>query len=178
MDTKKLARIPPGGGHKILGRDAAPHESGPGYEYVHSTVDDHSRLAYSEIHADERTETCAAFLRRAVAFYAAHGIRVERLLTDNAKMYRCSHVFRATAAELGLKQRFTRPRRPQTNGKAERYNRTLLEDWAYVRLYRSNRDRRRLLSAWLHRYNHHRSHTALKAEPPISRVNNLAGNYN
>ena len=87
-------------------------------------------------------------------------------------------ILASSAAELGLKQRFTRPRRPQTNGKVERYNRTLLEEWAYVRLYRSNGDRRRLLSTWLHRYNHHRSHIALKGEPPISRVNNLAGNYN
>jgi Integrase core domain len=118
-----------------------------------------------------------SFLGRAVAFDAAHGIRVERLLTDDAKMYRCSYVFRATGRN-SLKQRFSRPRRLQTNGKVERHNRTLLEEWAYVRLCRSNGDRRRLLSAWLHRYNHHRSHTPLKGKAPISRINNLAENYN
>lgn len=177
MDTKKLARIPQGGGHKMLG-DAARRSSGKGYEYIHSAVDDHTRLAYSEILADERSETTASFLLRATDFYAAHGIRVEALLTDNAWTYRSAHVFRATAERLGIHQLFTRPRRPQTNGKVERYNRTFLEEWAYVRLYRSNAERTRLLPAWLHRYNYHRSHTALGGLPPIARVNNLSGNYN
>ena len=177
MDVKKLARIPQGGGHRKLGRDAAPHASGMGYEYVHSLVDDHSRLAFSEILPNEKAETCAAFLARSVAFFAGYGIEFKELMTDNAKMYRYSQVFRETAAQFGIKQIFTRPRRPQTNGKVERYNRTFLNEWAYVRLYRSNAERARLLPAWLHRYNHHRSHTALGGLPPVSRVNNVPGNY-
>jgi transposase InsO family protein len=177
MDTKKLARVPRGGGHRLLGRENAPHDTGAGYEYVHSAVDDHSRLAYSEILPDERAETCAAFLRRTVEFFAGYGVTVERLLTDNAKAYRYAHVFRETAEQLGVQQRFIRVRRPQTNGKVERYNRTFLDEWAYVRLYRSNAQRARLLPGWLHRYNHHRSHTALGGRPPVSRVNNLRGSY-
>jgi transposase InsO family protein len=177
MDTKKLARIPTGGGHRMLGRDNAPHHSGAGYEYVHSLVDDHSRLAYSEIHDDETAETCALFLEHAAAWFAARGIHFTELMTDNALMYRRARVFRDTAARLGIQQIFTRPRRPQTNGKAERYHRTFLDEWAYVRLYRSNSERKRLLPVWLHRYNYHRSHTALGGLPPISRVNNLPENY-
>jgi transposase InsO family protein len=177
MDTKKLARVPSGGGHRLLGRDEAPQHTGGGYEYVHSAVDDHSRLAYSEILRDERAETCAAFLRRTVEFFAGYGVIVERLLTDNAKAYRDALVFREAADQLGIQQRFIRVRRPQTNGKVERYNRTFLDEWAYVRLYRSNAERARLLPTWLHRYNHHRSHTALGGRPPVSRVNNLRGSY-
>jgi transposase InsO family protein len=177
MDTKKLARIPQGGGHRMLGEAARRHR-GSGYEYIHSAVDDHTRLAYSEILADEQGATTAGFLVRATQFFAGHGIRVEALLTDNAWTYRKAHVFRATAEQLNIHQLFIRPRRPQTNGKVERYNRTFLEEWAYVRLYRSNAERTRLLPAWLHRYNYHRSHTALGGLPPIARVNNLSGNYN
>ena len=176
VDTKKLARIPQGGGHRMLGDAARNHLSG-GYEYIHSAVDDHTRLAYSEILPDERAETTAGFLVRATNFYTLHGIRVEALLTDNAWTYRTSHAFRDAAERLGIRQLFTHPRRPQTNGKVERYNRTFLEEWAYVRLYRSNAERARLLPAWLHRYNYHRSHTALGGLPPIARVNNLPGNY-
>jgi len=177
VDTKKLARIPPGGGHRKLGRDAAPSHTGCGYEYVHSAVDDHSRLAYSELLPDEKAASCAAFLGRAATYFRARGIVIQRLLTDNARMYRDSAVFRSTCSDLGIEQRFIRPRRPQTNGKVERYNRTFLDEWAYVRLYRSNSQRARLLSRWLHAYNYHRSHTALGGHPPISRVNNLCGNY-
>lgn len=177
MDTKKLAKIPRGGGHRMLGRELGPHDTGVGYEYVHSLLDDHSRLAYSEIHDDEKAETCTAFLIRAAAWFALRGIRFRELITDNARMYRDSHLFRAAARDLGIRQIFTRPRRPQTNGKVERYHRTFLDEWAYVRLYRSNAERRRLLAVWLHRYNYHRSHTALRGLPPIARVNNLSGNY-
>lgn len=176
LDTKKLAKIPQGGGHRMLGDSARRHRGG-GYEYIHSAVDDHTRLAYSEILADERAETGAGFLVRATRFFGAHGIRVEALLTDNAWAYRHAHVFRATAEQLSIRQLFIRPRRPQTNGKVERYHRTFLEEWAYVRLYRSNAERARLLPAWQHRYNYHRSHTALGGRPPVSRVNNLSGNY-
>lgn len=179
VDVKKLGRIPPGGGHRVVGRAARPGagRSAMGYDFIHACVDDHSRLAYAEIHADERGDTCAAFLRRAGAFFAEHGIQVERVLTDNARNYRVSQAFRAAVHSLGATQRFTRFYRPQTNGKVERFNRTLLEEWAYVRPYASNAERAALLPEWLHLYNHHRSHTALGGRSPVERVNNLPGNY-
>lgn len=179
VDVKKLARIPSGGGHRVLGRAAAPHshKTGAGYDFVHAAVDDHTRLAYAEIHPDETSATCAAFLSRAGAFFAELGIAIREVMTDNAFAYRHGLAFRTVALELGARQIFTRPYRPQTNGKAERFNRTLLEEWAYVRPYRSNATRSALLTGWLHRYNHHRSHTALGGRSPIERVNNLPGNY-
>ena len=180
VDVKKLGRIPPGGGHRVHGRSTetrARKRVPLGYDYVHACVDDHSRVAYAEICLDEQGETCAAFLRRAGAFFASHGVRIERVLTDNAKNYRLSTAFQAAVADLGASQRFTRPYRPQTNGKAERFNRTLLEEWAYVRPYNSNGERAALLPDWLHAYNHHRSHTALGGRSPIERVNHLPGNY-
>jgi transposase InsO family protein len=177
VDVKKLGRIPPGGGWRALGRQPGLHHVGAGYDYVHSAVDDHSRLAYSEVHANERSDTCAGFLVRSTQFFAAHGVVVERVMTDNALAYRRAHAFREAAQLLGIRQVFTRSHRPQTNGKVERFNRTLLEEWAYVRPYRSNEQRVHLLDGWLHRYNHHRSHTALGGLPPIARVNNLSGNY-
>jgi len=140
-------------------------------------VDDHSRLAYSEICSDERGPTAAAFWTRATAFFAAHGIAVQRVLADNAFAYRNSIAFHAVA-ESGAVQRFIQPRRPQTNGKVERFNRTLLEEWAYVRPYTSNQRRTKALTTWLHIYNHHRAHTSLGLLPPISRVNNVSGHYN
>jgi transposase InsO family protein len=178
IDVKKLGRIPAGGGHRVHGRGhGTPDHTGLGYDFIHACVDDHSRLAYAEIQADERGATCADFLRRAAAAFAVHGIKIERILTDNAKTYRTSMAFKAAVAELGVQQRFTRPYRPQTNGKAERFNRTLLDEWAYVRPYSSNVERSALLTAWLHSYNHHRSHTALGGRSPVERVNNLPGNY-
>jgi hypothetical protein len=178
IDVKKLGRIPPGGGWRALGRlPGLAHGSGKGYDYVHSAVDDHSRLAYSEIHANERADTCAGFLLRSNQFFAAHGVAMERVMTDNAMAYRRAHAFREAAQLLGLRQVFTRSHRPQTNGKVERFNRTLLEEWAYVRPYVTNEQRTGLLEGWLHMYNHHRSHTALGGLPPIARVNNLSGNY-
>lgn len=179
VDVKKLGRIPPGGGHKVHGREARPDRKRErlGYDFIHSCVDDHSRLAYSEILADEQGETCAGFLLRAGAFFAAHGVAVERVLTDNAFAYRHSKAFRAAVSHLGARQVFTRPHRPQTNGKVERFNRILLEEWAYVRPYAGNGQRARLLPGWLHLYNHHRSHTALGGRSPIERVNNLPGRY-
>jgi transposase InsO family protein len=176
VDVKKLGRIPPGGGWRIHGR--LGHASkGVGYDYIHSAVDDHSRLAYSEICSDERGPTAAAFWVRATAFFAAHHIAVQRVLTDNAWVYRHSKVFRAAVLESGAVQRFTQPRRPQTNGKVERFNRTLLEEWAYVRPYSSNQRRTKALTTWLHIYNHHRAHTSLGQLPPISRLNNVSGHY-
>jgi transposase InsO family protein len=177
VDVKKLGRIPPGGGWRALGRQPGLHNVWVGYDYVHSAVDDHSRLAYSEIHTNERADTCAAFLVRSRQFFTAHGANVERVMTDNAMAYRRAHAFREAAALLGIRQVFTRSHRPQTNGKVERFNRTLLEEWAYIRPYTSNQERSGLLEAWLHLYNHHRSHTALGGLPPVARLNNLSGNY-
>ncbi|MFF2514556.1 integrase core domain-containing protein, partial [Streptomyces sp. NPDC058086] len=149
-----------------------------GFDYVHSAVDDHSRLAYSEVHADEKAATCAGFLRRAAAFFHAAGIdRIERILTDNAWPYRKSFAWQQALADLDATGKLTRAYRPQTNGKVERFNRTLLDEWAYLRPYTSNDERTAALKDFLHTYNHHRCHTALGGQPPISRVNNAAGQY-
>ncbi|MEU6815524.1 IS481 family transposase [Streptomyces sp. NPDC046860] len=179
VDVKKLGRIPDGGGHKVLGRQAGrATRSGMGFDYIPSAVDDHTRLAYSEVHGDEKAATCAAFLRRAAAFFTAHGIdRVERVLTDNAWPYRKSFAWQQALADLGARGKLTRAYRPQTNGKVERFNRTLLDEWAYLRPYTSNDERTAALADFLHTYNHHRCHTALDGHPPISRVNNAADQY-
>ncbi|MEW2190012.1 IS481 family transposase [Streptomyces microflavus] len=180
IDVKKLGRIPDGGGHKTLGRQAGrATRSNMGFDYIHSAVDDHSRLAYSEIHPDEKVATCAGFLTRAAAFFHRQGIpRVERVLTDNAWAYRKGLAWKNVLADLGATGKLTRAYRPQTNGKVERFNRTLLEEWAYIRPYTSNTERAEALTDFLHTYNHHRCHTALGGQPPISRVNNPAGQYN
>jgi transposase InsO family protein len=181
IDVKKLGRIPPGGGHRVLGRSAATWRlsarSNGGYDFVHAAIDDHSRLAYVEVHADERGTTCAAFLRRSQAFYAALGIRVRRVMTDNAKNYVLSQAFQDALAEMGARHVRIAPYHPQTNGKVERFNRILLEEWAYCRPYSDNQARLDLLPGWLHMYNHHRSHTALGGLPPIARVNNVPEKY-
>ncbi|WP_420081517.1 IS481 family transposase [Streptomyces sp. JL4002] len=179
VDVKKLGRIPDGGGHKVLGRQAGrARKTGVGYDYVHSAVDDHTRLAYSEIHTDEKADTCAGFLRRAAAFYAGHGIdRIERVLTDNAWAYRKAKAWKTALTDLGAAGKLTRAYRPQTNGKVERFNRTLADEWAYLQPYTSNDERTEALADFLHTYNHHRCHTALGGHPPISRVNNAAGQY-
>ena len=170
VDVKKLGRIPPGGGWRVHGRAAAEHHSKNrvGYDYVHSAIDAYSRLAYSEILDDERGPTCAAFWTRAHAFFAAHAITVNAVLTDNARNYLGKDF---TAALAGIEHRRIRFRRPQTNGKVERFNRTLLDEWAYARVYTSNSQRHRALDRWLHLYNHHRGHTALNGQPPIARTN-------
>ena len=181
VDIKKLGRIPDGGGWKVLGRQAGKknnHGHGAtrtGFGFIHSAVDDHSRLAYSEILGDERKETAAAFWCRAVEWFAAHGIEIGEVLTDNGPCYR-SDLF--AEALGGAIHRRTRPYRPQTNGKVERFNRTLLEEWAYVRPYPSETERAAAFGDFLHLYNHHRCHTALGGKPPISRVNDLSGHYN
>lgn len=170
VDVKKLGRIPPGGGWRMRGRENVPDSSTTrvGYDYVHSAIDAHTRLAFSEIHADERGPTCAGFWGRAEAFFAQHNIRIEAVLSDNAKNY----LGKDFTAALGLiEHRRIRPRRPQTNGKVERFNRTLLDEWAYVRLYRSNAERTRALDRFLHTYNHHRGHTSLGGRSPISATN-------
>ncbi|MFH8395752.1 IS481 family transposase [Streptomyces sp. NPDC018036] len=178
VDIKKLGNIPDGGGHKTLGRQAGRKtRSNVGYSYIHTAVDDHSRLAYSEIHTDEKKETATAFWTRAQAFFTSCGITVERVLTDNGACYK-SHAWRDVLAAAGITHKRTRPYRPQTNGKVERLNRTLLEEWAYARPYRSETERREAFPQWLHTYNHHRGHTALAGKPPASRVPNLTGQYN
>ncbi|MEU0436025.1 IS481 family transposase [Streptomyces sp. NPDC006290] len=178
VDIKKLGNIPDGGGHKTLGRQAGRKtRSNVGHSYIHTAVDDHSRLAYSEILTDEKKETAAAFWTRAQAFFTSCGITVERVLTDNGACYK-SHAWRDVLAAAGITHKRTRPYRPQTNGKVERLNRTLLDEWAYARPYRSEQERREAFPGWLHTYNHHRGHTALAGKPPASRVPNLTGQYN
>ncbi len=177
VDIKKLGKIPDGGGWKKLGRAVGNRNARMGrvgYGYIHSAVDDHSRLAYSEILGDERKDTAAGFWKRAVAWFADHGMQVEEVLTDNGACYR-SIPFAEALGEA--KHRRTRPYRPQTNGKVERFNRTMLEEWAYVRTYASEAERVEAFGLFLHLYNHHRSHTALGGKAPISRVNDLAGQY-
>jgi transposase InsO family protein len=183
VDVKKLGRIPDGGGWRVHGRKAAraarpQSRHTTGYDYIHSAVDDHTRLAYSEIHPDEKATTCAAFLRRAAAHFATLGIdRIERVLTDNAWSYRKSRLWKQALTDLGAVGKRTRIYRPQTNGKVERFNRTLLDEWAYLRPYATNGQRTAALADFLHNYNHHRCHTALGGKPPISRVNNAPGQY-
>jgi transposase InsO family protein len=176
LDVKKLGRIPDGGGWRVHGRAARPHRHrGRGYWFLHTALDDHSRLAYSELLTDERQETAAAFWSRAHAYFADRGIAVHRVLTDNGSCYR-SRVFRDALGAIAHKR--TRPYRPQTNGKVERFHRTLLEEWAYAVAYASDSDRAKTYADWLHRYNHHRGHTALGGRPPASRVTNLSGQNN
>ncbi|OEU85403.1 transposase [Streptomyces abyssalis] len=179
VDVKKLGRIPDGGGWRVHGRaESRLTKTGVGFDYIHSAVDDHSRLAYSEVHTDEKAATCAGFLYRAAAHFAHHGIRrIERVLTDNAWSYRKSSLFQQALTDLGATGKRTRAYRPQTNGKVERFNRTLLDEWAYQQPYASNAERTAALDSFLHTYNHHRCHTALGGQPPISRVNNASGQY-
>jgi transposase InsO family protein len=180
VDIKKLGRLRAGGGWRALGREApmrAKKRTRVGYEYVHSAVDDHTRLAYSEILPDERGTSCAAFLERAIRFYREHNITVERVLTDNAMAYRHSTDFHTVLDEHGIGHRLIRPYRPQTNGKVERYNRTLLDEWAYASAFRSGEEREAALTTWLNEYNYHRPHHSLAGKPPASRVNNLPGHY-
>ncbi|MFJ2924877.1 integrase core domain-containing protein, partial [Streptomyces massasporeus] len=179
VDVKKLGRIPDGGGWRLHSRAERPNRHRTtGFDYIHSAVDDHTRIAYSEVHRDEKGTTCAGFLHRAAAFFARHGItRIERVMTDNAFAYRRSTAFQQALADLGATGKRTRAYRPQTNGKVERFNRTLLDEWAYQRPYTSNDERTAALTDFLHTYNHHRCHTALGGHPPISRVNNAPGQY-
>ena len=176
VDVKKLGRIPPGGGWRAHGRENLLRQprAKVGYDYVHSAIDAHSRLAFSEILTNEKGPTCAGFWKRAHQFFDAHGITIEAVLSDNAKNYLGKDF---TAALDGIEHRRIRPRRPQTNGKVERFNRTLLDEWAYARTYTSNSQRIRALDRFLHTYNHHRGHTALGGDPPITHATNLAGQH-
>jgi len=185
IDIKKLGRFQTAGkraGYRTTGagrprrRDAHGHDRGiSGWEYVHVAVDDYSRLAYAEVLADERASTAIGFLKRALAFFARYGITVERILTDNGPAYRAT-VHALACAQLGLRHLRTRPRRPQTNGKAERFIRTLLNGWAYGPIYHSSSQRTHALDGWLWHYNHQRRHSALSRQPPVSRTN-LLGSY-
>ena len=175
MDVKKVGRIPDGGGWKAHGRrmgsTGAQKRARIGYDYVHSLVDDHSRLAYSEILTDEKGPTCAGFLSRAAAYFADHGIdHIERVLTDNHWSYRRSVDVGAVIADLGAKHKFIRPHCPWQNGKVERFNRTLQVEWAYRQVFLSNDDRCAALAPWLEHYNTRRRHTALGGHPPVTRL--------
>ena len=176
VDVKKLGCIPDGGGWRFRGQVTGKRNKQrkpAGYAYLHHAVDDHSRLAYSEIHADEKKETATAFWRRAEDYFNSCGITVRAVLTDNGAAYRSK--LWADALSAGIKHRRTRPYRPQTNGKVERFNRTLLEEWAYASEYRSEAERAAVYPRWLHHYNHHRGHTALSGKTPADRVPNLSG---
>ncbi len=173
MDVKKLARIPDGGGWRAHGRAATvDHRHKPvptGFDYVHSLIDDHSRLAYAEILPDEKGATCAGFLARAAAYFAGHGIpRIERVMTDNAWAYRWS--LREVITALGARQKFIRPHCPWQNGKVERLNRTLATEWAYRQAFTSNAERAAALAPWIEHYNTQRRHSALGGLSPISRL--------
>jgi transposase InsO family protein len=190
VDVKKLGNIPDGGGWRFTGRTQGQRnrtstptsqrgkagDKNYGHAYIHTVIDDHSRVAYAEIHDDEAAATAAAVLRRAVAWYAERGVTTRRVLSDNGGAYR-SHLWRDTCTELGITPKRTRPYRPQTNGKIERFHRTMAADWAFRRLYLSESSRRKALPAWLHEYNHHRLHTAIGKVPPITRLTNVPGHY-
>ena len=170
IDVKKLGRVPDGGGWRLHGRCEQARGRGIGYDYLHVAVDDHSRVAYIEALPDERDATCAGFLHRAVAWFRERGVRVLRILTDNAKVYRVGGHWRAVCVALGLRRRFTKPGCPWTNGKAERLNRTLLTEFAYAQPWLSNTDRLAALDSWIHHYNTRRAHSALGGRPPITRL--------
>ncbi|WP_460605523.1 IS481 family transposase [Jatrophihabitans fulvus] len=174
VDVKKLGKIPTGGGWRLHCREATVAHKHKrvkiGYDFVHTAIDDHTRLAYSEIHNDEKDATAAGFLHRALAWFAAHGITVVRVLTDNALVYRHGTEWGAVCTAWQLRRRFTKPGCPWTNGKAERFNRTLLQEWAYARPWTSNQLRRRGLDRFLRYYTTRRGHSALGGRPPISRL--------
>jgi transposase InsO family protein len=182
LDVKKLGRIPVGGGHRLLGRPSQSQYKARqplrGHDFLHVAVDDASRLAFVQARADQRAESCAAFLLAAADFYAQRGIHIERVLTDRAPNYVISSRFRAAVTQLGARHKMTRPYRPQTNGKAERFIRTMLQEWAYAKLYVTNQARLDALPVWLDFYNGQRSHTALGGLAPSQWVvNKASGNY-
>jgi transposase InsO family protein len=190
VDVKKLGNIPDRGGWRFVGRaqgrrnrfatagkPRTQHRNPKiGTAFVHTVLDDHSRVAYAEIHDDETAATAISVLRRAVAWFADRGVTVERVLSDNGSAYR-SHAWRDACTALGITPKHTRPYRPQTNGKIERFHRTLANGWAFARMFPNESARRNALPAWLHEYNHHRPHTALGTHPPISRLTNLSDQY-
>jgi transposase InsO family protein len=192
VDVKKLGKIPDGGGWRYLGRQEAKKNRAAtaartgarnrngalvGTCYLHTVIDDHSRVAYVEARDDEKKETAAEVLKNAVAWFAEHGVVVQRVLSDNGSCYR-SKLWQQTCADLGITHKRTRPYRPQTNGKIERFHRTLAEGWAFKKFYTSESARLAALPAWIHQYNHHRPHSAIGKRSPITRLNNLAGHHN
>lgn len=175
IDSKKLGRID-GIGHRISGDRRGCRARGAGWEALHVAIDDASRLAYTELLADERGPACAGFLARAAAWFASHGVRIERVMTDNAFAYTNSRLFKAALADIGARHLTTRPYTPRTNGKAERFIQTCLREWLYARAYTSSSHRSADMPAWLHHYNHHRPHAGILAATPATKLNNLLGN--
>jgi len=193
VDVKKLGRVPDGGGWRYVGRQQGERNRSAtvartgaprtkwrdpviGTCYLHTVIDDHSRVAYVEARDDETKETAADVLRNAVAWFGVRGVTVTRVLSDNGSCYK-SHLWRDTCAELGITPKKTRPYRPQTNGKIERFHRTLAEGWAFKKFYNSESARLAALPAWVHHYNHHRPHSAIGKAAPITRLDNLAGHH-
>lgn len=192
VDVTKFGNIPDGGGWRYVGRRQGNRnaqataqrtgERGKGYHprigtaFVHTVIDDHSRIAYAEIHIDEKANTAVGVLRTAVAWFAQRGVIVERVLSDNGAAYK-SHAWRDACADLGITPKRTKPYRPQTNGKIERFHRTLADGWAYARFYESTEQRNTALPGWLHFYNHHRAHSAIGGRPPVTRLTNLPGHH-
>jgi transposase InsO family protein len=193
VDVKKLGKVPDGGGWRYVGkqqgdrnrsatvlRTGAPRNKyrGPliGTCYLHTVIDDHSRLAYVEARDDETQQSATEVLRNAVAWFAERGVTVKRVLSDNGSCYR-SRLWHQTCTDLGITPKKTRPYRPQTNGKIERFHRTLAEGWAFKKFYNSESARLAALPAWLHHYNHHRPHSAIGKAAPITRLNNLPGHH-
>jgi transposase InsO family protein len=174
LDSKKLGRIH--GLHRVTGERRGHRARGVGWEHLHVAIDDASRLAYTELLVDERGATCAGFLARAAAWFASLGVRIERVMTDNAFAYTRSQAFKTALAELGARHLTTRPYRPRTNGKAERFIQTALREWLYGKPYVSSAARATDMPAWLHWYNHHRPHAGIHAATPARRLNNLLGN--
>jgi transposase InsO family protein len=196
VDVTKFGNIPDGGGHKFVSRQQSKHNSvltaqrtgnrgdrtknwrpRIGTAFVHTVIDDHSRMAYAEICTDEKAATAIGVLQRAVAWFAERGVTVERVLSDNGSAYR-SYAWRDACTELRITPKRTRAYRPQTNGKIERFHRTLADGWAYARLYESTEQRDSALPGWLHFYNHHRAHSAIGGQPPVTRLTNLPGHHN
>jgi transposase InsO family protein len=192
VDVTKFGNIPDGGGWRFLGKQQGFHNRQAtrdrtgitsrkyhpkvGICFVHTVIDDYTRIAYAECHDDETAATAVGVLHRAVAWFAERGVVVERVLSDNGSAYK-AYLWRDTCDELGITMKKTRPYRPQTNGKIERLHRTMSDGWAYKKLYSSENVRRAALAGWLHQYNHHRPHSALGGQPPITRLDNLAGHH-